>query len=325
MSNEEIKINANKLESIFNIIANQSRIVNNHHYKKTLKQLGLRKIVSNKNVLNIDSSPSEAYDGSFANEVTGIVKKPLTFKNIQNAIQQTRKNETKINNIIDRINKKNERLENIRKLMEQIKVTEMFLDKYCSTKLIPPWILRDKLYLETKTAIINMKKDLADKYKVSNQNDLKKRMKSFEPKKQKLGFYKKLLDIQSSNRKVLIISLRQLAQKIKGNIVSKHPELAQFIDLLSCEQATRLKVLKEDFNFIPKNKDDFIKEVKECSIKFKRSEYDKKYFELKLNYLISISKELQKGIDHKQFLEKELTRSNLGKSIDIGFGRTIER
>ena len=134
-----------------------------------------------------------------------------------------------------------------------------------------------------------------------------------------VGKLNKLQRLKVQERSLLILSIKKLVKKVRGNISSLHPELAQFVDFLSFEQLSNLKTLSEQFNFSPKSRDDFTKEIKLCKSNMKKEPSQKDYYKLKMKLLENVSSELHKNLTHARNLEKGYTREHTtDRVIDYG-------
>lgn len=252
--------------------------------------------------------PSEQYNGFFNDELKEILENPLTFKNLQEALLLLNKKGEQIDRILDKLKKRKEKLENIKYMFLNMQHNEQKLHSTKRFGFLSSWLFGNKEERELKDAILDTKKFLKKQHGISSKEDVKKTSVKIKSIKSKLKKISSMLKVNNKRKSIIIESLKELAAKIKGNIVSKHPELQNFIDLLTCVQSHRLSVLKEKYNFVPKNREDFTKAVRECSRDVKRSELRKKFYANKLDLLLSVATELEKGVAHQQFLQKEQGR-----------------
>jgi len=287
-----------------------------------LKNSPLSKVLAQKDVrLSGDISSSsvdnlnlgliqETYSGSFENDLKRILKdKPLTFENLHIALKENKLACKQIKRIISKIYSNQEKVDAIYKIFKNLENNQKELDDYCSKKFIHPMITRDKAYLEMKGAIESSRKFLAEKYHIKNKTDMQKKIQHSQKRLSLVSkLHAKLHKLKVKERSYIVLSVKKLVKKVKGSIVSLHPELKQFLDFLSFEQISNLKILREDFNFLPKSIDDFAKEIKTCKIKMKKDPNNKEYYGIMLKLLDSVSSDYYKNYTHSKNLEKGYTR-----------------
>lgn len=252
----------------------------------------------------------ETYSGAFENDLKRILKnKPLTFENLHMALQDNKLACKQIKRIIDKIYSNQEKVDAIYKIFKNLEDNQKELDEYCSKKFIHPLITRDKTYIEMKDAIEASRNFLAEKYHIKNKADMQKKI---EHSKKRLllvsKLYTKLNKLKVKDRTYIILSVKKLVKKVKGSIVSLHPELKQFLDFLSFEQMSNLKILREQFNFSPTSIEDFNKKIKECKIQMKKDPDNKKFYSTMLKLLDAVSSDYYKNYIHSKNLEKGYTR-----------------
>ncbi|MBP5427249.1 MAG: hypothetical protein J6Y29_05105 [Clostridiales bacterium] len=252
----------------------------------------------------------ETYSGALETHLKEILKdRPLTFENLHIALQENKSACKQIKRIISKIYSNQEKIDAIYKIFKNCESNQKELDDYCASKFIHPRFTLDKSYKNMKSSIDASKKFLAEKYNISNKADMQKKL---DHSKKRLALisrlYAKLNKLKVKDRTYLVLSVKKLVKKVKGNIISLHPELQQFIDFLSFEQISNIKILKEQFGFSPKSIDDFAKEIKACKIRIKNDSEDKEYYSLMLNLLDAVSSDYYKNYIHSKNLEKGYTK-----------------
>lgn len=252
----------------------------------------------------------ETYSGAFENDLKKILKnKPLTFENLHMALKDNKLTCEQIKRIIQKIYSNQEKIDTIYKIFKSCEDNQKELDEYCSEKIIHPRFTRDKTYLQMKNSIESSKKFLKEKYHICNKADMQKKI---DHSKKRLSLvsklYAKLNKLKVKERTYIVLSVKKLVKKVKGSIVSLHPELKQFLDFLSFEQMSNIKILKEQFNFSPKSIDDFSKEIRQCKIKMKKDPDNKEYYSIMLKLLDAVSSDYYKNYVHSKNLEKGYTR-----------------
>lgn len=252
----------------------------------------------------------ETYSGAFENDLKKILKdKPLTFENLHMALKENKLACEQIKRIIRKIYSNQEKIDAIYKIFKNCENNQKELDLYCSQKFIHPRFTRDKTYLQMRDSIESSKEFLKKKYNIQNKADMQKKI---DHSKKRLSLvsklYAKLNKLKVKDRTYIVLSVKKLVKKVKGSIISLHPELKQFLDFLSFEQMSNLKILKEQFNFSPKSIDDFTREIKQCKIKMKKDPANKEYYSIMLKLLDAVSSDYYKNYVHSKSLEKGYTR-----------------
>lgn len=308
MKNQNNNENAQKLASVFQQFTDSFSHVTKETSFDNIADMSASNETSAFQVYTQDNTLNEEYDDEFSFEIKSFIKKPINVKNIRESLRKTRKYELQIKRIIGKIETQIEKFESLEDLYFNLEHSKLELAKYIGKRLIHPRLLRDKFYNELKGAIDFTERELKDKHNVKNREDIMKYDNLALNKKQKIRSLKVLLSKNIGMRKMLLLALRKLTRKIKGNISSKHPELQQFIDLLSCEGAMNLKTLKEKYGFVPRDTKDFTKEIKNCKMQININKFSKSLMKAKIVLLESVSTELFKNISHKKFLNREHQR-----------------
>lgn len=252
----------------------------------------------------------ETYSGAFETDLKKILKdKPLTFENLHIALKENKLACEQIKRIVRKIYSNQEKIDSIYKIFKSFEDSQKELDEYCSKKFIHPRFTRDKTYLQMKESIDSSKKFLKEKYRIRNKDDMQKKI---DHSKKRLALisrlHNRLNQLKLVERSYIIFSVKKLVKKVKGSIASLHPELKQFLDFLSFEQMSNIKILKEQFHFSPKSIDDFTKEIKQCKIKMKKEPANKEYYGIMLKLLDAVSSDYYKNYVHSKNLEKGYTR-----------------
>lgn len=262
----------------------------------------------------------EEYSGMFEKDLKEILHdSPLTFENLHKALRDNKLACAQIQRILQKIKSNQEKIDYIHKLFLNCKEAENELSYYASKKFIHPRFTRDKYYLDLKESISTSKKYLKEKYHVKDNKDMQKKIDHSKKRMPLIGKLNKLHRLKLQERSLLVLSIKKLAKKVRGNIASLHPELAQYVDFLSFEQLSNLKTLSEQFKFSPKSTKDFTREIRECKLAMKKDPANKEYYKTKMKLLDSVSSELHRNIEHAKNLEKGYTHEKTSDlTIDYG-------
>lgn len=295
--------------------------MNNSKKKEVLKKYKLSEDVANTTVNHLNLGLiQEEYSGMFETNLRKILNnEPLTFENLHKALKDNKLTCKQIQRIIQKINSNQEQIDYILRLFSDYKESKKILSDYASKKTIHPKFTRDKFYLELKDSIDDSKKFLKEKYGIKNDTDIQKKVEHSKKRRLLVGKLNKLQRLKLQERSLIILSIKKLVKKVRGNIASLHPELAQYVDFLSFEQLSNLKTLSEQFNFSPKSREDFTKEIKLCKSNIKKEPLQKDYYKLKMKLLENVSSELHKNLVHARNLEKGYTKEQTtDRIIDYG-------
>ena len=74
---------------------------------------------------------------------------------------------------------------------------------------------------------------MKEKYHVKDNKDMQKKLNHSKKRMLLIGKLNKLHRLKLQERSLLVLSIKKLAKKVRGNIASLHPELAQYVDFLS--------------------------------------------------------------------------------------------
>lgn len=301
---------------------NNSQIVS-EAFSKFLKEknsnLDTSRVSTPVNQLNLGLIQDE-YSGMFEKDLREILNNsPLTFENLHKALKDNKLTCSQIQRILQKIKSNQDKIDYIHKLFLNCQESQNELSYYASKKFIHPKITRDKYYLELKSFIDNSKKFLKEKYHIKDSKDMQKKLNHSKKRMKLIGKLNNLHRLKLQERSLIILSIKKLVKKVRGNIASLHPELAQYVEFLSFEQLSNLNTLVEKFSFSPTSTADFNKEIRACKASMRREPQNKEFYKIKMKLLDSVSSELHKNIEHAKNLEKGYTHEKTtDKMIDFG-------
>lgn len=311
-----------------------------------------KNVHKNSYAVNLDPIKEE-YSGAFYKKLKMILhNKPLTFYNLHKALQNNKMSCKKIQRIIHKIDCQKEKTDAINKLFLDCEISRNTLKQHLKKKIIKPSIFviffellisvgiffmikkwyvfvifvslalftiffmykKNKYYQDLKQSIKSSEEFLNSKYHIKNNDNMQEKLEHSKKRCLLVGKLNKLQRLKLQERNFIVLSIKKLIKKIRNDIALSYPDLKQFINFLSYDELSNIKILKEQFNFSPKSIEDFTKEIRKCKVIMKKSPSLAKYYKIKMRLLESVSAEYYKNLTHSKNLQRGYTMND--KNID---------